>query len=158
MDLANKGRRAAVAAMGRDGVKIVNKALREEYRRAGLCEYCLRPCRVCEGAHLFAKGIGEGGAIDLPINLIKLGSSAISHVTGCYCHHESHCDGNELNKKFLEIVAAREATTVDDIKAVIHMLRWLVKPTLADLEAGLAQLSTSARKLGVAQLESAGVM
>ena len=92
----------------------------------------------------------------MSINLIALGSSV--HQSKCRCHSESHSDGGKLNKKFLEIVAVREFTTVEDITEVMDWFRRLIKPTETELKTALLDLSMSARRLAREQLTEAGVL
>lgn len=125
-------------------MKVVNKALLAEFRTAGACEYCKRPCRAREPHHLFTRGAGQ---LDIRINLIALGSAF-----QCTCHRERH-DGNILHCDMLAVVAARENVLQDHITDVIHLLRRLPKkPRPWQIEEQLEHMG-SARPLAVSVLQ-----
>jgi len=135
-------------------MRIENPKLLKTFRTPGRCENCGRFCQVREPAHLWAKGFGGGGWIDLRINLISLGSSRHSF---CACHSISHNDGGVLNATFLGLIAWRERTTEDSIIEVMHLCRRLVKPTQMELHKAVGELAESPRLLAVKEFTEAGL-
>lgn len=92
-------------------MKIKNEPLLASFRCPGLCEVCGRPCSVREPHHIFARGMGGGGQLDIPINLC-----AVGQAFQCSCHRRHH-DGNLPRSVFIEAVAVREGMpvcTIDD--------------------------------------------
>ena len=65
--------------------------------------------------------MGGGARLDIPINLVSLGST---QQWQCDCHRAIH-DGNILRIDLLAVVAVRENVNQDDIRAVINLLRRL---------------------------------
>ncbi len=104
-------------------VKIVDEALLREFRTAGLCELCKRYCKLREPHHIFARGMGGGGRLDVRYNLIALGSTAIFHP----CHGDIHA-GKVSRDAVIEIVAAREGVSVEAVMDEIWRLRRTIKP------------------------------
>jgi hypothetical protein len=86
----------------------------------GKCAYCERYCRIREAAHIFARGIGSGGRLDIPINLVSLGSTP---NFACSCHTMSHNGKQPMRADLLVIVADRERCTVADIVDAVNFLR-----------------------------------
>ena len=95
-------------------MKIINEALLNDFRRAPCCEVCFRKNRSgLQPHHYRAKGIGGAWRMDVRINLIAL----------ClFCHRKAH-DGNVSRKRILEIIAAREGRTPEEVTAELDRLR-----------------------------------
>jgi hypothetical protein len=92
-------------------VKKIDPTLLESVRLRCRCERCRKRGPV-DPHHVFARGMGGAGRLDLPENLIAL----------CrWCHDAFHA-GNIKRAELLDLVAVRERTTVDAIVAKIH--RW----------------------------------
>lgn len=72
---------------------------------------------MLEVHHLFAKGMGGGGRIDMPYNLIGLCG---------LCHFRLHT-GKITRQELLDFVAERENTTPEWITSEIYRLRRLPK-------------------------------
>lgn len=80
-----------------------------------------RPCELCgavEGTaahHLWTRGMGGGGRLDVPLNLITL----------CWACHRKHHDGHIRRDLLVKTVAWRESTNPEALEAEIHRLRRL---------------------------------
>ncbi len=99
---------------------IEDEPLLDCFRSPGYCELCHKPCRIREPHHLRAKGANSWARLDIRINLMALGSS---QAFQCDCHTRIH-NGKVSKAKLLEIVAKREGTTPEAIKAEIDRLLW----------------------------------
>lgn len=104
-------------------MRVLNPELLKAFRTPGFCEFCKRWCDVREGHHLWPKGFGGGGQMDVPCNLIALGSTLCFQ---CPCHTEIHA-GNIQRNDLLLIVARRERCLQGDIEAEVHRIRRLPK-------------------------------
>lgn len=101
---------------------VKDDALLQQFREARRCEWCGRAVSVAEPAHIFAKGMGGGGRLDIPCNLVALGSAF-----DCACHRRQH-DGHEpLPHDLLALVAARYGVLQLDVENEIHRVRRLAK-------------------------------
>lgn len=105
-------------------MRIVSEKTLAKYRGPGRCEWCCRPVSRREAAHVFARGMGSGGRLDIDINLVAL-CGAFSG--GLNCHHESHQGREPTTDDLLAVVAAREGTTQDAIRVAVRDLRRLDK-------------------------------
>ncbi len=95
-------------------MRIVDEKLLHEFRMKERCEWCGKQVFRCEPHHVYTRGIGGGGRLDVRINLVAL----------CPRDHRSHHDGNEpLTIDLKAIVAARENRLQGDIEAEIAALR-----------------------------------
>lgn len=95
-------------------MKVVDELLLMEFRAAGRCDWCRQWFARLEAHHLFAKGMGGGGRLDVRVNLAAL----------CTACHRSHHDGNEPTRNdLLAVVAAREGVLQADIEDAIAKLR-----------------------------------
>lgn len=97
-------------------MKIVCEQTLDMFRTPRTCEHCLKPCKP-DPHHLWAKGMGGGGQIDVRINLCSLCRT---------CHTLLH-DGNLDRDTLLNIVARRERVPATSIKDVIYLVRRLRK-------------------------------
>lgn len=97
-------------------MKVIDEELLKTCRTSGLCEYCGKSCRSREPHHLFCRGIGGGGRLDIPINLLALGAAF-----ECPCHRLFHA-GKISRLQMLEKIAEREGRTADDIEAEIRLI------------------------------------
>ena len=100
-------------------MKIIDEELLDCFRGAGLCEYCGKLVVRREPHHLFCRGMGSGGRLDVRINLVAI---CATFSGGDNCHARAH-SGEITRSELLEIVAAREQTTVEEIEATIHLMR-----------------------------------
>lgn len=99
-------------------MKVIDEKLLGEFR-GWLCEWCgLREWSVPH--HLWARGMGGGGRLDVRINLISLCA---------FCHNDVHA-GLIQRCDLLAVVAARERTTQGRIEAEIYRLRRTPKELL----------------------------
>lgn len=129
-------------------MRIVNEPLLASLRTPGRCEWCKRPCRAREVAHIRAKGLGSGGRYDVRINLVSLGIGLWSGEAACHCHSEHHAGHEPTRIDLLAVVAAREDVMQDEIEAVMDLLARLPKrPRQAQIDAGLEELTGSAQRL-----------
>lgn len=97
---------------------IIDEKLLDEFRTNGRCEWCGFYCQRREAAHIFARGMGGGGRLDIRINLVGLGGPG-----ECDCHGSSHRGDAPTQIDLLAIVAQREGRLQDDIEDEIHLLR-----------------------------------
>jgi hypothetical protein len=104
---------------------IKNNATLARFRTKGRCECCGAYCRRREPHHLFTRGAGQ---LDIPINLVALGSSRL-HL--CECHARAQEIGRDA---FLEIVAKREKVSAAWIVEEIYRLRRLPQPREREAE------------------------
>jgi hypothetical protein len=103
---------------GEISMKIVDEKLLDEFRQGTKCELCGEISRSgLDPHHIFQKGLGGGGRIDLRINIIALDRK---------CHSMVH-NGMIKRDFLLEIVAKREFMTVEEIIDQIHAIRRLPK-------------------------------
>ncbi len=93
-------------------MRVVDENLLAQFRAKGRCEWCKR-ASVVNPHHIWARGMGGGGRLDVPANLIALCLS---------CHEYVHA-GMILRCDLLAIVARRENTTQDAITGEIYALR-----------------------------------
>lgn len=94
-------------------MKIIDEALLQEFRDKQRCEWCGR-VGIVQPHHLWARGMGGGGRLDVRINLIALCAN---------CHSRHHQGGRPLKCDLLADVAAREGMMQDDIEREIYRLR-----------------------------------
>lgn len=134
-------------------MKIIDKELLRQYRTPGRCEFCKRYCRVREPHHLEATGMGGGKRLDIPCNLIALGSSLGFQ---CTCHHDLHV-GHISPEDMLAVVAVREGVMQDSILAVRWFLMRLPKDaTDGEIEYASSELTDEAKALLWRSLDSRG--
>lgn len=100
-------------------MKILNEKLLEEFRAPGRCEWCGKRCRVREPHHIYARGMGGAGRLDVRINLVALGSTLAFE---CTCHTDHHAGERPLRDELLAVASAREGVLQRDAEAVIHYL------------------------------------
>lgn len=102
-------------------MKILDEALLDEFRTVGRCDVCGRSCLFREPHHIWARGMGGGGRLDVRINLLAVGQS---RTYQCFCHGLIH-NGAIKRDDLLLIVARREKTTPGAIRDEINRLRRL---------------------------------
>jgi hypothetical protein len=95
-------------------VKVVDPKLLDTFRGAGACSWCNRWCRYRHAAHVFARGMGGGGRLDVALNLVSLCPE---------CHLEHHDGRRPLRCDLLAVVAAREGMLQGEVEAQLHRLR-----------------------------------
>lgn len=95
-------------------MQITDEALLESFRRKERCEWCgYWTGGHCHPHHLWTRGMGGGGRLDIAINLIGL----------CFaCHIDVHL-GRILPCDVLAKVAARENWNQQDIRREMGRLR-----------------------------------
>lgn len=87
-------------------------------RESGLCEICLRPCRVREFHHWKPKGMGGGSRLDVAINLIDVGSTRNFE---CHCH--TQCESGLITQgHVLGLIAKRHRVKPISIQHAIWVL------------------------------------
>jgi len=92
-------------------MKIIDEPLLDEFRRKVLCEWCERPA-VLVPHHIYARGMGGGGRLDIRENLISL---------CCICHHFAHM-GAIQRLSLLAIAGKRCGKTCEEAKDLIERL------------------------------------
>ena len=98
---------------------IINEDLLDQFRAAGPCEWCGKPCQRREPHHIFSRGLGGGGRLDIPCNLVALGSSLLWE---CACHQAAHA-GSISRLQLLLVVGHRECCLASDIEEEVWRLR-----------------------------------
>jgi hypothetical protein len=98
---------------------IIDEDLLDEFRAPGPCEWCGKPCLRREPHHIFARGMGGGGRLDIRCNLVSLGSTILWE---CTCHQAAHA-GAILRLQLLLVVGQRECCLVSDIEEEVWLLR-----------------------------------
>jgi len=96
--------------MSRPSIIPRNEKLLDQYRGPGSCGYCGRWCQFRDASHAFEKGVNSWKRIDLPWNLIGLGTN-LPIANACHCHAQYHA-GRIPRGQILEKIAAREGVTV----------------------------------------------
>lgn len=93
---------------------VKDEALLQEFREKCRCECCGEWCPGgTDAAHVFARGMGGGGRMDVRINLVSLKRA----------HHRSHHDGGKPTRAdLLKIVAKREGLSVDELREKLWAL------------------------------------
>lgn len=81
---------------------VKNEKLLKSMRESGLCEWCGVWCERREPHHIHARGMGGGSRLDIPINLVSLGTAG-----DCSCHAGAQ-RGNPPKDILLAIAAERE--------------------------------------------------
>jgi hypothetical protein len=120
-------------------VKIISEPTLDLFRASGPCEWCRRYCRRREPHHLACRGMGGGARLDIPCNLIALGST---RNWDCTCHEKIQ-RGRIDSADVLALVARREGVTAEDVVAVRSLIWRLDKDASRErivYEAELAEL------------------
>ena len=134
-------------------MKIIQPKLLAAYRLPGPCEYCRKPCKRREPAHLLSRGAGGS---DLDCNLVALGSTL---HWACPCHTNSHAGKSPTTAELLAVVAARERVAADTIMDVLYFVRRLDKGLSAErIEEALKEPEGAAVVLARKELIQAGVI
>lgn len=107
-------------------MKIICHDLLRRFREPGPCEICLKQCKVREPAHIVARGLGGGGHLDVPVNLLSLGSTPRFE---CQCHYNQHATGIPDRTEMQFLAAAREGMTFDEVLEIVWKLQRARKPT-----------------------------
>ncbi len=133
---------------------IRNPKLIRECRSKGRCDFCAKPCKKREGAHLVSRGAGGS---DLKCNLVCLGSSNEPISVSCRCHSLSHAGKPPTHQDLLSIIAKREKVTEAVIVEVGRFIYNLDKHASSyAIQEGLLKLSEAARKIATRELTEAG--
>lgn len=94
-------------------MQVISEKTLDLFRAAGACDWCKRFVQRREPHHLYRRGMGGGGRLDVQRNLAGLCQR---------CHHDLHL-GLITRADMLAVVAAREKCTQQDIKSEIARLR-----------------------------------
>jgi len=105
-------------------MKIINDRFLAEYRLRGACEICNKMCHVREPAHVIARGLGGGKRMDVPLNLLALGSSI---KMCCPCHTMQHQMNQPDDLEMFAMAAKREGCTLTPDEVRDRM--WLILRT-----------------------------
>ena len=87
---------------------VIDEKLLDTFRGPGLCGVCGRYCRRREPHHHKPRGHGAGSRLDIPENLIAVGSAF-----DCGCHVRIE-NGNVARKFVLAKIAARLGKTPEE--------------------------------------------
>ena len=100
-------------------MRIVDRALLDSFRDKCKCEHCGAAVPTgCHPHHLWTRGMGSGGRLDIAINLIALCS---------LCHRRTH-DGAIHRDQLLAAVARREGIRADEIEQRIYNFKRRLAP------------------------------
>lgn len=90
---------------------VIDEDCLDRFRSASPCEWCKKPQNRREPHHaIAARGMGGGGRIDVPENLIGL----------CIeCHAKVHA-GRIIKADLVAVIAARMGKLQDDVIAVVR--------------------------------------
>ena len=91
-------------------MRIEDESVLDQFR-GRMCEWCGK--ERGHPHHIWAKGMGGGGTLDVRINLMTL----------CISHHDDVHNGKIRRWELLELVAKRERTTPEAIVDEINRLR-----------------------------------
>lgn len=123
-------------------MKLENERLLDEYRALSFCECCFLPTfGKTDPHHVECRGMGGGSRLDIRINVLGLRRA---------CHDEAP----KKKALMLKLIAQREGTTVEDIRAVVALLRRL--PTDASqtvLKREFKELTADQEGLAIKTLE-----
>lgn len=116
---------------------IIDEALLARIRLLKCC-WCGRRA-PSEAAHIFAKGQGGGGRLDIGPNLVPL----------CRDDHQASHDGHRpITVDLLALVAQREQVSQKTVRAVIDFFRRVPnRPIAGQVQAELRSLPGAARAL-----------
>jgi hypothetical protein len=96
-------------------VKIIDENLLRSFREKPRCEWCGKPnVGQLQPHHVRCRGMGGGGRLDVPVNLIAL--------CAVPCHDDAH-HGRITATDLLAVVAAREGVLQQDIIDEVNRLR-----------------------------------
>ena len=125
-------------------MRIIDDDLLDRFRSAGRCEICRKQCKQREPHHHRRKGFGSGARLDVAINLVALGSSALFC---CGCHGSIHA-GEIPNEAVLAAIAKREKERPQDIEEALFILERLPKnASLETIKAETDAISAAVRNL-----------
>ena len=116
-----------------------DEPLLETYRGKGKCECCGRECKERDPAHIIPRGLGGGGRVDIPGNLVSLRR---------WCHAaQGTANGPSLD--YLRMLAStREGVSWESIQEAVHAIQRLPKdPTDARIEVTAEVLKGESRKI-----------
>jgi hypothetical protein len=99
-------------------VKVIDEQLLADFRGPGTCEWCGRQVVRREPHHIYARGMGGGGRLDVRVNLVAL---CAPFSGGDDCHDAAH-DGRITKDDLLPVVAGREGTSPGAIRDEIFRL------------------------------------
>lgn len=94
-------------------MKVINQELLRQFARAGRCELCGSSCKHCHAHHLLARGMGGGGRVDIPENLLALCPP---------CHRKTH-DGHVKLEVLVKLVGERMGLAPDVVLERIWEIR-----------------------------------
>lgn len=95
-------------------MKVIDEDLLDEFRAGGACEWCHCVFPRLRPHHLYARGMGGGGRLDLRLNLVALCD---------HCHAATHDGGRPRRAELLEHVACRHNLTVAEVLQVLDLFR-----------------------------------
>lgn len=105
-------------------MKVENEEYLDTVRAQTRCECCGRSVPGCEPHHVLAKGMGGGGRMDIPPNVIGL----------CHLCHQLHHDGNLSRETFLIIIGKRLKMEPADVLQECYRVRRLPKGSVHGYE------------------------
>src|ERR1700722_16465576 len=127
---------------------ILDNACLEEFRSAGPCEFCRKPCRRRQPHHLRSRGHGAY-QIDAPWNLASLGQDF-----ACGCHVANHSGNEPTYLTLLTLVSMRlcrqrgETIYSMDVEECADLFRRLSRKDHTEhVEAQIESLGAGARPM-----------
>jgi hypothetical protein len=85
-------------------MRVIDEPLLNEFRGPGVCEWCRRRVTRREPHHVYARGMGGGGRLDVRANLAAL---CAAFTGGDDCHDAAHA-GRITKDELIAVVARRE--------------------------------------------------
>jgi hypothetical protein len=99
-------------------MRVVDEPLLSEFRGPGTCEWCGREVVRREPHHIYARGMGGGGRLDIRANLVAL---CAPFSGGDDCHDAAH-DGRITKDELIAVVARREGVQPGAVRDEIFRL------------------------------------
>lgn len=98
-------------------MRVIDEAYLDTVRFLRRCEHCKRAVTGCEPHHLLARGMGGGGRMDIPPNVIGL----------CRLCHQKFHDGNLKREDFLITIGKRLGIKPEEVLQECYRVRALPK-------------------------------
>lgn len=90
---------------------VIDEKLLDTFREAKACEFCSKPTPSgCDPHHIIAKGMGGGGRVDIPDNLIALCRE---------CHISHHAGAAPTTYQCFDVAGARAGKMAEDCREMV---------------------------------------
>ena len=95
-----------------------DEPLLENFRNKKKCECCGRKCKSTDAAHIIPRGLGGGGRVDIPGNLVSLRR---------WCHSHQGLAGGPSLDDLKRIVEKRDGVQWSEVEEAVHAIQRLPK-------------------------------